>query len=222
MRLFKILILSFLLFNGAAYAESKGGGGTPGDRITEKLMGKSNDSAKEVIKSLYDRQVKYLQAQESQAENPDEVMQKQLSGTFMSVLFMMLPFLSLAGMVLFIWSIKVLLIDDPQRHGGPASATMSGGFKLIVSLILMASPKIAAMMKADNLDITKAEILSMLINIGIITSMIMGLIVTIIGVYNFTKRNHDREFPIIKSTAMVIGGLILINIKSIIYIFLGI
>lgn len=209
----------FLLFcvNISLFASS-------GSILAEKFFGEkaaTDDSgtASAAIKKLYEVQSKYVEAGMSTG-NADLPLD-QAGGLMLSFFTLFIPILRVAGVILIIWSIKWLFLDEPQKHGGTASAIIGGVMRFVVGVILINSDRIFKMFANGIGSASRVDVMAFLLDTFFMITFIMGLIMVILGVFHLTKQGRAGDGTITRAILWGIGGLLFMNISNIVLYLVG-
>ena len=195
-----------------------------GSILAEKFFGEkasSDDSgtAASAIKKLYEVQSKYVEAGMSTG-NADMPLD-QAGGLMLSFFTLFIPFLRVAGVILIIWAIKWLFIDEAQKHGGVGSSIIGGALRFVIGVILLNSDRIFKMLSNGITSANRVDVMAFLLDAFFMLTFIMGLIMIILGVFHLTKQGRAGDGTITRAILWGIGGLLFMNISNIVVYLVG-
>lgn len=195
-----------------------------GSILAEKFFGEkgatqSSDSAAEAIKKLYDVQSKYIEAGMStgNANMPLD----QAGGLMLSLLTLFIPILQVIGIILIIWAIKWLFLDEAQKHGGTASAIIGGSMRFVIGVICLNAGRIAKMVTGGIGSANRVDVMAFLLDTFFMITFIIGLIMVILGVFHLTKQGRAGDGTITRAILWGIGGLLFMNVSNIVVYLVG-
>lgn len=211
--IFSVFILT-LMFSQTLNATSVG------EKWYEATGQQENDSiTKDILVKLNKIQGGLYERQSSGTTNVQEYVDQNLGNLAATSAAMIFPFLILAGILLIALAIKQLLLDYDQPHrGGFMSNLYSGIFKLVIGIILLNSKHLLKMY--DSGSFTQKEVVIFLIDSTITFIQVSGLIAVIYALFKLINRDpQTRAFPVFRVFAMLVGGILLMNIVSVIAFF---
>lgn len=218
----KILLLSFIFLSTPSITFAD----TLGERIYEEYEG-NTDNASDFIKHMVQLKKEYHEATITDNTDISKMVQSNMLEMFMGVILILVPFLQLAGIILFAWSFKVFFVDDHQREGF-INTVISFLIKIVVSIMLLSSGKIVKWYlevlqpAIKEGDFTKKDLVIYLIDTTSAFFQLIGIIIFIYAIYKFSQKDpQNKGFgQIAKQIAMLVGGVLLININSLVWLIL--
>ena len=217
MNILKTLLMTFFL---TCFSAVGANATSVGEKWYETTQQKENESVtKDILIKLNKIQGGLYERQASGTTNVQEYVDENLGNLAVTSAGMIFPFLILAGIFLIALAIKQLLMDyDQPRHGGFMGNLYAGIFKLAIGVILLNSKHLLNMFQEGTF--TQKEVIIFLIDASITFIQISGLIAVIYALFKLTNRDpQTRNFPLLKSGAILVGGVLFMNIVSVIAFF---
>lgn len=217
MKILKTLLITFFLI---CFSAGFANAASVGEKWYEATQQKENESVtKDILIKLNKIQGGLYERQASGTTNVQEYVDENLGNLAVTSAGMIFPFLILAGIFLIALAIKQLLMDyDQPRHGGFMGNLYAGIFKLTIGVILLNSKHLLNMFQEGTF--TQKEVIIFLIDASITFIQISGLIAVIYSLFKLINRDpQTRNFPLLKAGAILIGGILFMNIVSVIAFF---